>query len=159
MFTFNTFTEKDIMTTVNGNIVYHKRGMDKQLQAAGLIVAAAQKLQMFDGTTAYLIMTDNKFDEIELKNKKLAKFIMAHEVGHIVNGDLENSDTQFDGLKKAVKRLFFLSDQEVAADSYAIAQFGSGVNGPAIVYALSKYVPAGLSRLEVIKRANAQKNK
>ena len=116
-----TGTVFDQVELNNGNTIFvAQNSTDNFLHSVTAApFAAAIKIQLLAGNIVPAIIYDNYF---ETAPEEVQQFITQHEIGHIVNKDLENPKKCF---RTFVKRSFgLLTDFEHKADTYAATMLG-----------------------------------
>lgn len=137
--------EDFIGQTSEGTLVVHK---PKFLQARGLLVACATKIKLFNDDVIDIIIVDDYFLSASEADKKV---VLAHEQGHISNGDLDKI-TKTNTLKRVFQSCIGkVQDSETAADLYAANKVGFDETIHELEW-LHRNLPSFISRKEVENR-------
>ena len=133
-----------------GTPIIHKRQI---LQAAGLIVACATKIKIDDGEVISVIAVDDFFMTASDNDKKV---VIAHEQGHISNGDLEHI-RKINTLERVLNSFVGrVQDKEIAADLYAAKTVGFEKTLHELEWLYSN-VPGYISKKELMNRIKTLK--
>ena len=134
---------------ININDIYkYDIAVDEIMHTRGLALMAAVKVY-YCGTTSNLIMYDTSFEKLPLG---VQEFLMYHEIGHIVNKNLDTL-TESEAKNLIIKRaLFILPKMEVEADKYAASILGTDKVKQIMLFMIKNTNLPFTSKLELLKR-------
>lgn len=137
--------EDFIGTTNEGTLIAHKSEI---LWAQGILVAGATKLTLATGEVITIIVVDDFFMSASEADKKV---VLAHEQGHIEEGDLDKI-TKTNTLKRVFEACIGkVQEMELLADLYAANKIGLSETIHELEW-LHKNLASHISRKEVKNR-------
>lgn len=146
-FSLNLFFEHNL-TKIEGDVYYHKPASDDYLHSRGIVLAAAVAMD-FNGVRKNVVLHDSSFDKVP---NYVKKFFVAHEAGHIMNGDLENM-TESLSKKLVIQRMLgILPKMEIMADRYASSLVGKEVAKKSLMFMIRNTNLPLTTKLELLKR-------
>ena len=134
-----------------GENIYGYTNLEKAseyLHAKGICLAAVVSAKTMFGETLQIVMCNNIAFELP---EYVQEFLIQHEIGHAVNGDLNM--TPLESCKLMIKRtLGFLPEMELKADAYAAKVNGIESTKNAIKFLILDTNLPFISKLELIRR-------
>lgn len=143
-----TFITPDKTLEVEG-VTLNFKVDDAILASRGLVLGAA----MNSSIGPFIILSKKLQDDEQLTN-----FVIAHEVGHILNGDLEKiSPSQvMNNIKRCCSSMAGkVQPEELAADAYAVSQVGKKVAITSLKKMMTSEKMPASSRREIANRIRA----
>ena len=141
----NYFSEVD----ASKNIYKYQITADEFMHSRGFLLAAAVKVYLKNGMICTLVVHDSLFEKLP---NNVQYFLMYHEIGHCINGDLD-SLTELDSKIFLIKRaLGILPKIEINADKYAASIIGANKMKEAIMFMIKKTNIPLTSKFELFKR-------
>ena len=123
-------------------ICKHTEPCDDYIHAVGSAFAIAQKTILTDnsGRKSGIIFCASYLSKLD---EETQNFVMCHEVGHIVNGDLENMTGLLSRLIMLLRILGIVPKMEIMADAFAASVIGKDATKKSLMW-LAKFKPLGL---------------
>lgn len=112
----------------------------------GFILASVAKVTLNNGNSVNLIVTDDGFAKLP---RTVRLFLLSHEVGHVLNGDLEKETV---ALKTYSRAFGVLPKMEVEADRYAASVVGLDAAKRSILYLVHKTNLPFSTKVEFMRR-------
>ena len=120
------------------------------LHGKGIFLAAVVTAQTLFGNNYHVVLCDEATFELP---KFVQEFLIQHEVGHAVNGDLEQVKTSIKSYELILKRaLGFLPEMEIKADAFAVKINGIEDTKKAIKFLIHETNLPFNSKLELVRR-------
>lgn len=138
----------DKLVDLGNNVYFYNEPLDEYLHNSGMILCAAIKVTFTDGVRN-VIIHDSALSKLP---KAVQETFINHEVGHFMNGDLENV-TAADSMKMIIKRVFGLTPQmEYNADAYAASVVGVSKVKSTFAFMINRTNIPFNTKIELIKR-------
>lgn len=119
------------------------------LQGKGIVLAAITSARDIFGNIFHVVLTDTSFENLP---NFVQQFLIHHEVGHALNGDL-NGMTEISSTMLLIKRAFgFLPEMEVKADAYAAKINGIEETKKAIKFLICNTNVPLRTKIELLRR-------
>lgn len=123
---------------------------DEFLHTRGAVLTAVIKVDLFNGSQCYLVLHDSGFDKLP---ENVKQFLIAHEVGHALNGHIDNLDEK-ESKKIILKRSFgIIHNIEFEADGYAASVIGINETKEALKFLAKNTNLPLMSKIELLRRS------
>ena len=149
--------EDKVIGTYNGkDIIFMKNEKSEMMISMGMAICCVAPF-MFNDEKKYIILHDNTFDKLP---KKVQDMFVQHEIGHVMNGDLENITVLKSLGMILLRTIGIIPKMEIDADEYAAKQLGFDLAVKTLIYS-SKHAGSlsAMGKLEMKRRANYLKIK
>lgn len=148
-----TFFYQENMEEIDDGIFIYKSPVDDYMHPMGIVGAAATKIKFKTITGKEIvcntIVHDSAFEKLP---KYVQRFLVSHEIGHIVNGDIDNL-TEKESTNLIIKRVLgILPTMEICADSYAASIIGTGNAKESLKWLIRNTDLPIISKIELFRR-------
>ena len=119
------------------------------LYGKGIILAAITPARDIFGNVFHVVLTDTAFEKLP---DFVQQFLIQHEIGHALNGDLEGMTTKKSHMLLIERALGFIPEMEIKADAYAAKINGIEETKKAIKFLICNTNVPLITKIELLKR-------